>query len=470
MQTGASAGAGRLGTREIFAYALPSAGIGTLLFLNSLLLLQFATEVLLVAPAFIGILLFASRVWDAVTDPLVGNLSDRTRSRLGRRRPWMLASIVPIFIMSLMLWSPPEQLSGHALEAWIAICVIGFYTATTVFYVPYQSLGAELSSDYHERTRVFGAQQAVQIVGTLLAALCYMAVMVWSDDSRQAARWMAVGLGLFVAASIGLSVRVVRERSEHQGRGGSSIASAFRDVASNPYARLLYAVMMIDTLGSASLGAVAPFYITYVLDAQEYFVFFLAFYVVPGISFIPVAIRISRRWGKLRVWRAGLGLQAIGFFLLGTLEAGDFWIACAFVTVMSVGSVSGQVLAPSVLSDVMDWDELRSGERKEGAYFAVRNFAQKVAFGIGPLLVGVLFQMTGFDPEGTMDERAIFGMRVLMGPVPAIGALMGIGLLWFFRLDEAKHGEIRAALDARAAESAESAAAASEPGATPGGA
>ena len=94
---------GRLSAVEIFAYALPSIGIGTLFFLNSMLLLQFATEVLRVAPAFVGSVLFAARLWDAVTDPLTGNLSARTRSRLGRRRPWMLASILPIFAMAVML-------------------------------------------------------------------------------------------------------------------------------------------------------------------------------------------------------------------------------------------------------------------------------------------------------------------------------------------------------------------------------
>jgi len=400
MHSGAHARTDRVGAFELFAYALPSSGIGTLLFLNSMLLLQYATEVLFVAPAFVGAVLFSARVWDAITDPLVGNLSDRTRSRLGRRRPWMLASILPIFAMVVMLWSPPESLSDRALEVWLAVAVIGFYTATTIFYVPYQSLGAELSKDYHERTRIFGAQQAVQIAGTLVAALFYTWVMYWAEDPRAAARGMAVALGSFMAISVVLAVRNVQERAEHQGRGGR--------------------------------------------------------YVVPGLMFVPVTVRLSRSFGKLRTVRAGLCCQALGFVLLATLGPGDFWLACAFVSVMSIGSVAGAVIAPSLQSDVIDWDDLQSGERKEGAYFAVRSFVTKIGFGTGPLVVGLLLQWTGFDPGGGLDDRAVFGMRMLIGPIPAATALIGAVVIGFMRLDEAEHAKVRAALDARDATAAAS--------------
>ena len=135
--------------------------------------------------------------------------------------------------------------------------------------------------------------------------------------------------------------------------------------------------------------------------------------------------------------------------MLGTLGPGDFWIACLFVTIMSMGSVVGQVLAPSAMSDAIDYDELRSGERKEGSYFAVRSFCTKVGFGLGPLAVGALLTLTGFDPAAPIGPDAIFGMRLLIGVVPALGALAGAAILLLAKLDEAAHAEIRAELDAR---------------------
>jgi len=382
-----------------------------------------------------------------VSDPLVGHLSDRTRSRLGRRRPWMLASLLPIFATLLMLWSPPERLEGVALTAWLAVAVIGFGTATTIFYVPYQSLGAELTPDYHERTRLFGAQQGTQLAGTLIAGVLQTVVMVHADEPREAARVVAVFLGLFVAGSIGLTTWKVRERAEPEGRGGRSLVAALQDVSRNRHARLLYAVLFVERMGLASLALVVPFYAKHVLEAAAYLPVFFVFFVVPGIALVPVIVKVSRRIGKLWLWRASLCAQAVGYLLLSILGPGDLWLACIFVTVVSFGSVSGQILAPSVQSDVIDYDELRTGERKEGTYFAVQTFVGKVGFGVGPLLVGVLFQLTGFDPQGEMGRQAIFGMRILIGVQPAVGALLGAFILLFFTLDEAEHARIRRALD-----------------------
>ena len=116
----------RLAASEIVAFALPSFGLGISFLLNALLLMKFATEVLHVAPVAIGAILLGARVWDAVSDPIVGNLSDRTRSRFGRRRPWLVASVLPIAVGIAMIWSPPAALEGSALTAWMAAATAGF--------------------------------------------------------------------------------------------------------------------------------------------------------------------------------------------------------------------------------------------------------------------------------------------------------------------------------------------------------
>ena len=121
--------------------------------------MNFATDVLLVAPATIGAIFFASKLWDAVSDPLVGFLSDRTKLRFGRRRSWMLASSIPVAGFSIMLWAPPMGLSETQLVLWIGVAIFGFYTAYTAFYVPHLALGAELSFEVRDRNRVYGSRQ-----------------------------------------------------------------------------------------------------------------------------------------------------------------------------------------------------------------------------------------------------------------------------------------------------------------------
>ena len=127
-----------------------------MMLLVNLYVMKFATDVLLIAPGVMGVIFGISRVWDAVSDPLVGYLSDRSKNRLGRRRSWLLFSILPLAGMFIWVFSPPGSLSAGMLIVWMAIGVIGFYSALTMLVVPHVSLGAELSEDYHLRSRLYG--------------------------------------------------------------------------------------------------------------------------------------------------------------------------------------------------------------------------------------------------------------------------------------------------------------------------
>ncbi|MFT6644502.1 MAG: Na+/melibiose symporter-like transporter, partial [Patiriisocius sp.] len=146
----------RLSWSVITSYSAPGVGAGYMYLLLSLYIMKFSTDVLLIAPAVMGTIFGVSRVWDAVSDPLVGYLSDRTKHPLGRRRLWLLLSILPVSAGFIMVFSPPDSLTGMSLIAWMAVGVIGFYSAMTIFIVPHMSLGPELTSNYHERSRLYG--------------------------------------------------------------------------------------------------------------------------------------------------------------------------------------------------------------------------------------------------------------------------------------------------------------------------
>jgi Na+/melibiose symporter-like transporter len=139
----------------------------------SLYVMKFATDVLLIAPAVMGLIFSVSRIWDAISDPLAGYLSDRTRTSWGRRRIWLAASILPTGFTFYMVFAPPAELSGAALEGWMALAIIGFYSALTILLVPHLALGAELSSDYHERSRLFGMRHAFFTSGSILALVTF---------------------------------------------------------------------------------------------------------------------------------------------------------------------------------------------------------------------------------------------------------------------------------------------------------
>ena len=159
----------RLGLGVIFAYNVPTIGLGYMFLLVNMYLMKFATDELLIAPSTMGLLFGLSRIWDAVTDPLAGYFSDRTNTRLGRRRPWILVSIVPIGLAFAMVWSPPLGLTAGSMVLWVGAGIFLFYSAMTIFVVPHTSLGAELSLDHHERTRIFGFRHVTWTLGSFAA-------------------------------------------------------------------------------------------------------------------------------------------------------------------------------------------------------------------------------------------------------------------------------------------------------------
>lgn len=432
----------------ILVYSAPSAWIGFAFFLVSLYLLKFSTDVLLLPPAWMGVMFGASKLWDAVSDPLAGHLSDRTRSRWGRRRSWLLASIVPFALGNVMIWSPPGGLSNAALGLWVGLGLCLFYTATTMFQVPHESLAAELSLDHHERTRIFGLKHLVGMGGTLLA-VGGLQLLDTAEEPRGLAYGMALVVSGLMAVATCFAVASVRERARHQGRGGVDLVRALRDVFANPHARLLLVVFGIENAATAILSILAPFVLEYVYDLPDMTGIFILAYFVPAVALIPFWIRFSYRAGKKPLWLFSMVLTSLAFAGIFFVESGDAFLLCALAFLAGIGGGCGQVVAPSIQADVIDWDELRTGERKEGVYFAVWNFVRKAAHGLTAAGAGVLLAALGYEPNAEQTETTRLGLRMLFGLVPAAVFATGTLLFLRFRLTQETHAEIRSALDER---------------------
>jgi len=430
-------------------YGAPAMPVWFAFMLQSVFLVSFAVDTLLIAPAVIGTIYGASRLWDAVSDPVAGYLSDRTRSRLGRRRSWLLASIPVLAVGFGMAWSPPEALTGTELTVWVGVGVFLFYTGTTIFTIPHESLGAEMTTDHHDRTRVFGVKQMVAGLGTL-GAVGGIYFLATTDDKREVGSVLAIIVAVACCVLIGLAVLALRERSEYQGRGSTSLRRAFRDVLANPHAVPLLFVFFVENFGVAMLGVMAPFLMKYVYGSEQMTPVFIGMYLLPALLFIPFWIWLSRRVGKRRLWLFSTATLAVGFSLMYFASPERIWLMYAVVTIVGIGGGCGQVVAPSIQADVIDWDEWRTGERKEGAYFAVWNFMRKTAYGLSAMAVGYVLTAVGFVPNAEQTPETLEGMRAIIGFVPGACYALGFLLLLRFRLDEAEHARIRRALAERA--------------------
>ncbi|MFT7242708.1 MAG: GPH family glycoside/pentoside/hexuronide:cation symporter [Candidatus Azotimanducaceae bacterium] len=447
----------KLSWSVITAYGAPGVGAGYMYLLLSLYIMKFSTDVLLIAPAVMGTIFGISRVWDAVSDPLVGYLSDRTKHSLGRRRLWLLLSILPVSAGFIMVFSPPASLSGSALMLWMAAGVIGFYSAMTIFIVPHMSLGAELTTNYHERSRLYGLRHASFTIGSILAVGSMHLLFQAEQESEQAVRELAFELSVLAAViTAGLILFAVirlRENQDFQGRVNESPFAAFRDVWRNKHARLVLVVTFIEHTGSAVIGLLTLYVAQYVVGRPELAAIIILSYFIPSTLSVPMWVPLSRKFGKIRLWIFSMLLTGVSFgamFFLPFIEM-DARVTLIFSAAVFAGLAAGcgGTIAPSVQSDIIDYDEYLTGERKEGSYFAAFNFVHKSAIGVMTLITGYVLQFSGFVPNQEQTEVVQISIVFLYGMLPLICYFIGAYLFSKFTLDENEHQRMRAELEKR---------------------
>lgn len=439
----------RLSVATLTTYGLPWIGTSFISFFLTLYFFKFATDTLLIAPAAMGIIYAAARIWDAISDPMVGFLSDRTQTRAGRRRPWFFASVVPMALIPVLLWSPPAFLSGNGLVLWVIVFILAYETVLTMYLIPGMALGAELSTNYDERTRVFGYRQACWSVGFLL---CVGAVylLTSADDKHETARWLALTGGGIAALTIAIGAWRIKESPTNQGRGGRNPLRVVGDVWRNPHARLLVLVLAVESLGMATLGVLSPYVMQYVVGSEQAYAALMLSYFVPSMLVIPVAVWLSTRLGKPRLWVIAIFISSISFGAFYFTGHGDLAYVLMWSIGCGVGTGISAVVVPSMQADVVDYDELVTGERKEGSYFALWNLLRKAAAGLVGAMAGIVLHAVGFEPNVEQTELTKKALLLMFGAWPA--ALTGVGgivFLMYFRLDRAAHDEIIRQLDAR---------------------
>ena len=432
----------------IALYAAPTAGLGFMDIFASTYLMKFSTDVLGIAAATMGVIFLVSRIVGAVSDPLAGFLSDSTRTRLGRRRPWLLGVAIPLAVVFACLWSPPASLAPAELALWTGVCVV-LYQATANFWeMPHAALGAELSDDYHDRNRIFGTRRVVFGVGALVV-FAAIGGLASASDPRAAASRIAVAASLITTVLMISMALWVRERAEYQGRGGTRPLEALADVWRNPHARLLLFVFFTQQLGVGTITVVAAYHTDYVLGSAGALPLVLGSFFAVSIACVPLWIALGRRFEKKTLLVASMAMVCLAFGGMFFVGRGDVALLVSLAGLAGAAGSAGDVVFPSLQADVIDWDELRTGERKEGVYFASWNFVAKTAQGVAGVATGLMLAASGFRPNQPQTEAAMLTIRALMSGYPLLCYALGALAFLRFRLDRAAHAALRAELDAR---------------------
>lgn len=412
------------GWGTLLIYGLPVLALSTPFFLLQFFGLAFGTDVLGLPPARVGAILAAGRIWDALTDPLVGAWSDRTRSPWGRRRPWMLA-VTPVVAASvILLWRPPAAPSAATI--WLVGFVLLFTTAFTGWVIPHHALGMELSVNPLVRTCLFGLRQVALTSGVFVAFLCMQAILT-AESPRKTAERIGVVLGVIALIVLPIPGIVLRERSGSI-RPASSLAG-YRDLLRNAQARRLFTVWGVDQLGLAVGGIVGPYVAVYLLERPDLVGAVPAMFLVPSILSVPFWVRRARHLGRTRAWRFSLRLAAVSFLPLafGPLDALPLVATCLITAGLASGCAGA--IGPTLLADVIDADATATGERKEGAYTAAWLFVLKLAGAVVALVTGAALNASGFVPNQPQEPTTRFVIQMLFGSLPAAAFALGAWLL-----------------------------------------
>lgn len=446
-------GAPALSLSQSLYYALPVTAMSFSLVLTMAYISKYAIDVLGVPPMAMGLIFGASRVWDALVDPLIGPLTDRTRTRFGRRRPWIAGSALPLALFGLMLWTPPHGLDGAALIAWVTFALFGFYAAQTAFAVAHLALGAELTSQPRERTRVFALRQAASALGLMLALVLGTGLLSRAEDPRAMALYVFLAVGAFLLVAIGLSVFRLEESTGAAARAPASeaggMARMFRDVWRNPHGRLLGVVYFVEHVGMGANAILAPFLVSYVIGQPRALPVVFAFYTSSILLSVPLWVGLARRVGKKRAWLLAMGVAVAGYLLLFAVGPGDLPLMCLVVVLTGSASSCGNALGPAVQADVIDWDEHATGERKEGTYYAAFTFLAQSAAGVMGVATGFVLDAVGYVPNAPQSESVQLAIRALMSAGPAFCFAVGMAVFARFELDDAEHARIRNELEQR---------------------
>jgi GPH family glycoside/pentoside/hexuronide:cation symporter len=431
-----------------FGWAVGEFGVAVYIGLTIAFLLFYATQALSISPWLAGVVLLLPRLWDAFTDPLMGAISDRTKTVMGRRRPYLLVGSILLGPSVAALFNAPVEAS----EMMKALYVLFFYflasTAITIFDVPYSSMAAEMTDDYRDRTELIGYKMMAARIGILMVLFAVPLIFSADLDMAEGFRLVGLGFGAFITVTGLASFFLTRDapRIEQPVRK-FSLKAEFDAIRGNKPFLALWLVFLFQNLAIGAMAAAQLYLLSMVVRIKpELIGVYMAVGAVTAMLATPVWVAIGRGLAKRRGYYVALSISMFAPLPILFIQPEAYALMFLVLVIAGTGDAANQLFPNAMVPDTVEVDELRTGERREGAVFGAWAFCRKLGMTGGGFIASLMLSAFGFLQGASGEqqpESALFGLRVISALLPMLLFLGSMLLLKRYQLSESEFNAIK---------------------------
>jgi len=410
-----------------------------------LYLLYFYTDVVGISPSMAGLIYGIGMLWDALTDPFMGYIAERTRTKWGVYRPYLLFGNLPLALSFILLfWVPPFE--GSMLFFFLLFTNLLHRTCFTLVSVPFSSLTPRITSDSQERTNLTGFRMMGAQTGTNLMALFAFPIIFWVGGENESLGFVVLAslAGLTAMAIHAITFVTVKEPENDQGieRVGGSLSEAASAIGKNGPFWLVFSATLIVGITTIFFGNNLIYYTKYALDLHEYQGTILFTSGIVAFLSIPIWWAISNKLGKKITWliSSSITLTALMVFYIYPITLlNELLVLVAFI---GFGSGAGGILFWSMLPDTIEYGEVHTGVRSESSLYGFMTFAQKGSIAFAIIILGVVLDAIGFQANEIQSKNTIDDMKAIMTLIPSIGVAISLIIIYFYPIDAKMHKEL----------------------------
>jgi glycoside/pentoside/hexuronide:cation symporter, GPH family len=393
--------------------------------------LSYLTDTLKLLPYLAGIAFGIGKMWDAVTDVLIGYLSDRTKSKWGRRRPYIFYGGILLFIAMIIIFTNFNITNQGFLFAWIIISGCFLFTSYALVNIPYGALTPDLTKDYNEVTVLNGYRMTFAVIGTLIGAALTFTIV---DKIGFSGMGFVMGLIMMITALITFftvrePIAVFAEKT--------NLLKTYSEIFKNKPFIFALCTWTLHITGITIVQATIKYYFKYIYFREELFPVALLCLLLSAIVFIPVWVMISGKIGKKFCYNTGMMIFALAIIVFFFFGDRSFYVSFIVMSIAGIGFATQYVMPYSLVPDIIEYEYTRSGDRKEGVIYGLWIFLSKVGQALAIVLSGFILSVFNYIADKPVQaESAKLGIKLLCGPISVAFVIAGVIMLLFYPINK----------------------------------